>query len=65
MTLSEREERHKNLLTYNANYDLDVVQTDIVKFRPTLAHKANHAFDAANTKFCYAKHPRWLSLIHI
>ena len=63
MSLVEREARHQNLLSYNDDFDLDVPEADIVKYRATLAHKANHAFEP-NVKFCYAKHPRfkWLKL---
>ena len=57
MTVDEREERHKNLLSYNDDYDLDCPDSNVVTFRATLAHKCNHAFDA-NVKFCFSKHPR-------
>ena len=58
MTKSEKEERHKNLLSYNDDYDLDCPQSDIVKYRAALGHKSNHAFDA-NVKFCFVKSPRF------
>ena len=57
MTADERERAHKNLLTYDDNYDLDVPSEDKVEYRATLGHKANHKFDA-NVVFCFAKHPR-------
>ena len=59
MTLDEVEDRHKNLLTYDDTFDIDCPESDIVKYRATLGHKANHKFDA-NTKFCFVKSPRYL-----
>ena len=42
-TLEEREDHHKNLLSYNDVYNLDVPPhlDDIVVYRATLAHKVN------------------------
>ncbi len=57
MTRAQKEDRHKNLLTFNKEYDLDVFETDAVKYRASLGHKANHRF-GGNTKFCFVKSPR-------
>lgn len=59
MTIDEREDRHKNLLSYNDDYDLDCHDSNIVTYRATLGHKTNHAFaPKASCKFCFVKHPR-------
>ena len=60
MSLAEREDRHKNLLSFNEDFDLDMAEDSVLEYRATLAHKANHAFgESANTKFCFAESPRY------
>lgn len=60
MTIDERENIHKNLLSFNKEFDLNVPppMDNILFYRATLAHKANHSF-RPNTKFGYVKHPRF------
>ena len=60
MTREERELAHKNLLSYNNDYDLDIPphMDDIMVYRATLGHKVNHSFQP-NTRFGFAKNPRY------
>jgi hypothetical protein len=59
MTIDVRENIHKNLLSFNKEYDLNVPPPldNILIYRATLGHKANHSF-RPNTKFGFAKNPR-------
>jgi hypothetical protein len=59
MTIDERENVHKNLLSFNKEYDLNVPPPfdNILVYRATLGHKANHSF-RPNTRFGFAKNPR-------
>jgi [histone H3]-lysine4 N-methyltransferase len=60
MTIDEREEAHKNLLSYNKVFDLNVPppMDDILVYRATVGHKVNHSF-RPSTKFDFAKNPRY------
>jgi hypothetical protein len=52
----EKEDRHKNLLSFNNEYDIDC-PGDLLKYRASMGHKANHNFDD-NVMFCFVKSPR-------
>ena len=60
MTLNEAENVHKNFMSYSDVYTLDIPpgMDDIVKYRATLAHKAQHSF-TPNVEFDYFEHPRF------
>jgi hypothetical protein len=66
MTVDERENVHKNLLSYNKQYDLNIPppMDNIMVYRATLGHKANHSFKP-NTKFGFAKNPRYCFLLSV
>ena len=59
MTSQEAEERQKNLLTFNSTHDVDLPAPydNIVNYRATLGHKANHSF-MPNARFARVKNPR-------
>ena len=59
MTIDERENVHKNLLSFNKEYDLNVPppMDNILIYRATLGHKSNHSF-RPNTRFGFALNPR-------
>ena len=59
MTIDERENAHKNLLSFTKEHDLNIPPTlhSVIVYRATLGHKANHSF-RPNTKFGFAKNPR-------
>ena len=61
MTMDEQENVHKNLLSYDKVASLDVPPPldNVLIYRATLGHKANHSF-RPNTVFFDAKNPRWL-----
>ena len=65
MTIDERENRHKYLLTFNDTYDLDIPPEfeDIQVYRASLGHKINHSFKG-NTRFCHVKSPRYCKDLH-
>ena len=59
MTIAEKQEKHKNIISLGENKIIHPPDADITKFRATLGHKANHAFgDRANSRYCSAKNPR-------
>lgn len=59
MSMAEKQDRHKNLLSFNRTHDIDVPRPydNIVNFRAGLGHKANHSFKN-NARYGYIKNPR-------
>ena len=58
---------HKNLIVLDGDAHLNVYEPDwpLHRYRATLAHKTNHAFDASgkvNSVFSSAYHPRYGSI---
>ena len=60
-TIDEQENAHKNILGYNDDFSMDVPppMDNILIYRATLGHKANHAFKP-NTMFGTVKNPRFV-----
>merc|ERR1712110_21506 len=67
-TMAERWECERNLMllknSYQNSYAIDVPKShwDIVKYRATLGHKANHSFKYFNSEYGMAYHPRYGSI---
>lgn len=62
MTSAEHEDAHKNLMSFNDDYSLNIPpwMSQIVNYRATLAHKSNHKFgDGVNVDFDFTRNPRF------
>ena len=58
---SLKEELHKNLLTLNKTYAIDIPPTydSLKKYKGSYGHKANHSFKRSNAYFGRIKSPRF------
>merc|ERR1719150_391346 len=62
MTAEERQDAHKNLMSYSDDYSIDIPPryTSIRDYRATLGHKANHQFEGKdNVGFDFLTTPRF------
>ena len=61
---SLKEELHKNLLTLNKTFAIDIPPTfgSLKKYKGSYGHKANHSFKYFNSKYGMAYHPRYGSI---
>uniref|UniRef100_A0A0K2VGB1 SET domain-containing protein n=1 Tax=Lepeophtheirus salmonis TaxID=72036 RepID=A0A0K2VGB1_LEPSM len=59
MTEMEKQDKHKNLLSFNDTHSIDVTphMSDIRNYLSTLGHKSNNHFINDNVIFCLVKHP--------
>ena len=59
MSQAQKELRHRNLLSFNQSYLIDVPSPydKLINYKATLGHKANHSFQN-NAKFGLIKSPR-------
>ena len=60
MTIDVQEDVHKNFMSYSEAFTLDIPpgMDDIINYRASLAHKAQHKFEP-NVEFDYFEHPRF------
>lgn len=61
LTLDVQEDAHRNLMSLNDYYDIDIPPSmwDIAVYRASLGHKVNHHFHKTNTVYGTMKHPRF------
>eukprot|EP00096_Caligus_rogercresseyi_P015516 TRINITY_DN7956_c0_g1_i1.p1 TRINITY_DN7956_c0_g1~~TRINITY_DN7956_c0_g1_i1.p1 ORF type:complete len:363 (-),score=52.91 TRINITY_DN7956_c0_g1_i1:15-1103(-) len=59
MTEAMKEDKHKNLMSFNDTHSIDVTpeMSFLTNYLSTLGHKANHHFLSDNVNFGFAKHP--------
>lgn len=53
----------RNLMSLGEELVLDIKDTDVVNYRATLGHKANHSFKKSNAEYVDAYHPRFGSIV--